>query len=146
MSSKFAFTPIPPSRTDAGRRPRAVAALAGNWRGRFIDQHGAVEPFTLLRDASLDAVVAGRFLFFSTPDVAPVGVKLLDANDRAFVALIGPYYDPREKADVVTVLEGVRTGPMLEGTWYTRLHNWRDTLRSGQFVAECSDTTTHRAA
>lgn len=146
MSSKFAFTPLPPTRTDPGRRPRAVTALAGNWRGRFIDQHGAVEPFTLLRDASLDAVVAGRFLFFSTPTVAPVGVRLLDANDRAFVALVGPYFDPRVNADVVTVLEGVRTGQTLSGTWFTRHHNWRDTLRSGQFVAECTDSTTHRAA
>lgn len=146
MSTKFAFTPLPPTRTDAVRRPRAVAALTGNWRGRFIDQNGDVEPFTLLRDASLDAAVAGRFLFFSTPTVAPVGVKLLDANEKAFVALIGPYYDPRDKADVVTVLEGIRTGHTLEGTWYTRLHNWRDTVRSGQFVAECTDSTTHRAA
>lgn len=145
MSTKYAFTPLPPSRTDANRRPRPVTALAGNWRGHLIDQTGAAETFTLLRDASLDAAVVGRFLFFSTPSVAPTGVKLLDANDRAFVALIGPYYDAREHADVVTVLEGVRSGSAIEGSWYTRLHNWRETLRSGRFAAECADAS-HRAA
>ena len=145
MSTKFAFTPIPPSRDDAARRPQGVAALAGTWQGRFIDQDGATEVFTLLRDASVDASVAGRFLFFSTPAVAPTGVRLLEANEHAFVALIGPYYDAREQAEVVTVLEGVRNGNVLEGTWYTRLHNWRETLRGGRFVARCIDSA-HRAA
>ncbi|HSA54459.1 MAG TPA: hypothetical protein VLE53_02090 [Gemmatimonadaceae bacterium] len=144
MSTKFAFTPIPPSRNDA-QRPRGVPALAGTWQGRFIDQDGATEAFTLLRDASVDAAVAGRFLFFSTPSVAPTGVRLLDANEHAFVALVGPYYDAREHAEVVTVLEGVRNGTVLEGTWYTRLHNWRETLRSGRFVARCIESA-HRAA
>ena len=103
------------------------------------------EPFTLLRDASIDAVVAGRFLFFSTPRIAPTGVKLLDANDRAFVALIGPYFDPRENGDVVTVLEGVRNGSTLEGTFYTRLYKWRETLRSGRFVASRVETANRAA-
>lgn len=145
MSPKYAFTPFPPSRSATGSRPEAVAALAGTWRGRLTDEAGAAESFTLLRDASVDAVVAGRFLFFSTPSVAPTGVKLLDANDRAFVALVGPYYDPRENADVVTVLEGVRHGAKIEGTYYTRLHNWRETLRSGRFVASRAESANRAA-
>jgi hypothetical protein len=145
MSTKFAFTPIPPARTDAGMRPEAVAALSGTWRGLFTAEDGSTETFTLLRDASVDASVVGRFLFFSTAGVAPTGVKLLDANERAFVALIGPYFDPRENADVVTVLEGVRNGATIDGTYYTRLHNWRETLRHGHFVASRAEAT-HRAA
>ncbi len=145
MTARYAFTPIPPTHGDAEHRPDAVAALTGNWRGRFIDEDDRIESFTLLRDASVDAVVAGRFLFFSTPAVAPTGVKLLEANDRAFVALIGPYFDPSQNADVVTVLEGVRQGRAIEGMFHTRLHNWRETIRQGRFVATRAEPT-HRAA
>jgi hypothetical protein len=145
MSAKFAFTPIPPARNETTRHPAAVDALAGTWRGRFIDDQNATETFTLLRDGSVDAAVAGRFLFFATPRIAPTGVKLLEANDRAFVALIGPYFDPKENADVVTVLEGVRQDATVEGTFYTRLHSWRETIRTGRFVATRADTA-HRAA
>jgi hypothetical protein len=145
MSAKFAFTPLPPARPDAPLRPSAVDALAGTWRGAFIDESGTIDSFTLLRDASVDAAVAGRFLFFASPRVAPTGVKLLDANDKAFVALIGPYYDPRENTDVVTVLEGVRSGGEIAGTFYTRTHAWRETVRSGRFNATRVGTV-HRAA
>lgn len=145
MSTKYAFTPIPPSRNDPARHAAALAALSGTWRGRFILENGATESFTLLRDASVDAMVTGRFLFFSTPSVAPTGVRLLEANDRAFVALIGPYYDPKEKAQVVTVLEGVRLDGVLQGEFYTRLHNWRETLRSGRFHARFADSRNRAA-
>ena len=37
-------------------------------------------PFTLIRDASVDASVVGRFLFFTTKDIPPTGVKLLEAS------------------------------------------------------------------
>jgi hypothetical protein len=145
MSAKYAFTPLPPSRRDATSRLGAVDSLAGTWRGIMTDAAGATDTFTLLRDGSVDAAVAGRFLFFATPTVAPTGVRLLEANNRAFVALIGPYYDPRENADVVTVLEGVRNGSAIQGTYYTRRHSWRDTVRSGQFIATCADAATRAA-
>ena len=145
MSAKFAFTPIPPSRNETGQRPAAIDALAGTWRGRFTDAHGNVDTFTLLRDGSVDASVVGRFLFFASPSVSPTGVKLLEANGRVFVALIGPYFDPRENADVVTVLEGVRNAAGIEGTFYTRLHSWREMVRTGHFTAARADAT-HRAA
>lgn len=80
MATNFAFTPLPPSRTDS-RKPAAVAALSGTWRGELIDENGNHEAFTLLRDASVDAAVVGRFLFFATRDVAPTGVKLLEASE-----------------------------------------------------------------
>jgi hypothetical protein len=145
MSTRFVFTPIPPARNETSDRPAAVDALAGTWRGRLCDENGVTDTFTLLRDGSVDASVVGRFLFFSTPTIAPTGVRLLDANDRAFVALIGPYYEPRENADVVTVLEGIRQGSVIEGSFYTRLHNWRDTIRRGRFTAKRVDSA-HRAA
>jgi hypothetical protein len=134
MSSRFAFTPLPIDR-NAVRKPSAVAALAGTWRGETIDAQGSREAFTLLRDGSSDASVAGRFLFFATRDVSPTGVKLLEASESSFVALIGPYYDPRENAEVVTVFEGTRKGMGIEGTFYTRVHGWRDMIRSGTFSA-----------
>jgi hypothetical protein len=111
----------------------------------LVDQSGAVDTFTLLRDGSVDSSVAGRFLFFATPTVAPTGMKLLEANDRAFVALIGPYFDPRHNADVVTVLEGVRDGTTIEGTFYTRQHAWREMIRSGRFTATRADAATRAA-
>jgi hypothetical protein len=144
MKPMYAFTPIPPAR-EASQKPAAVAALFGSWRGRFIDESGNEQSFTLLRDTSLDASVAGRFLFFATRDVSPTGVKLLEASQQAFVALIGPYYDPTENTHVVTVLEGVRKGEVLEGTFHTCLHEWRKIVRRGQFTATRAEPS-HRAA
>ncbi len=140
MATTFAFTPIPPSRSAS-----PLSAFVGNWRGELIDESGARERFTFLRDASSDASVAGRFLFFATREVAPTGVKLLEASSSAFVALVGPYFCPRENTDVLTVFEGVRRGEELEGTFYTRVLNWRDAIRSGRFVATRADVA-HRAA
>jgi hypothetical protein len=145
MSTKFAFTPLPPSRENGLPGPAVVDALAGNWRGRFSDESGGTESFTLLRDGSVDAAVVGRFLFFAAPGIAPTGVRLLEANDRAFVALIGPYFHPREKAEVMTVLEGVRDGAVIEGVFYTRLHSWRETVRNGRFIATRADHATRAA-
>lgn len=140
MLTNFAFTPIPPSRS-AG----PLAALSGNWRGELIDDVGGHEPFTLLRDASSDATVAGRFLFFATRDVPPTGVKLLEASSHSFVALVGPYFCPREKTEVLTVLEGFRRGEVLEGTFYTRVLNWREAVRRGRFSASRSDLANRAA-
>jgi hypothetical protein len=144
MSPSFAFTPLPVARNDV-RKPSAVAALAGTWRGETIDEAGNKEAFTLLRDASSDASVVGRFLFFATRDVSPTGVKLLEASESSFVALVGPYYDPRENAEVVTVFEGSRRGTAMHGTFYTRVHGWRETIRSGHFSAVRAGNA-HRAA
>jgi hypothetical protein len=144
MPINFAFTPLPPSRTEA-HKPAVVAALSGTWRGEMIDGNGQREPFTLLRDASVDAAVVGRFLFFATRDVSPTGVRLLEASEATFAALIGPYFDPRDNAEVMTVFEGIRRDNIIEGTFYTRVQTWRDTVRQGRFVAKRADTA-HRAA
>jgi len=145
MPNEFAFTPLPPSRSNA-RKPDAVAALTGTWRGEMIiDGSGERVPFTLLRDQTSDAAVAGRFLFFATRDVAPTGMKLLEASNSVFVALVGPYYCPRENADVLTIFEGTRIGQRIEGTFYTRVQNWRNTLRSGRFSASMAGTGSRAA-
>jgi hypothetical protein len=145
MPNEYAFTPLPPSRLDA-RMPAALGALAGNWRGEMIiDGSDERVPFTLLRDQSSDAAVAGRFLFFATRDVPPTGMKLLEAANSVFVALVGPYYCPRENADVMTVFEGTRSGEHIEGTFYTRVQNWRNTLRSGRFSASRAGRSTRAA-
>jgi hypothetical protein len=144
MSPRFAFTPLPPSRADA-RNPSAVAALAGTWRGELTDDQGSREAFTLLRDGSSDAAVAGRFLFYVSRDIAPTGVRLLEASNASFVALVGPYFDHRENGDVITVFEGVRSGANIEGTFYSRILGQRDTIRAGRFIATRLDTVNRAA-
>jgi hypothetical protein len=142
MPASFAFTPIPPSRTEQPSRPQIVSELAGLWRGRLISSSPDAEsvvPFTLIRDASVDAAVAGRFLFFTTREIPPTGVKLLEAAQSTFVALIGPYFDPAENADVVTVLEGRRVDSEVTGEFSTRLiRGWRR-VKSGRFTATRSE-------
>ena len=111
-----------------------VAALAGSWRGRLTDTHGAAESFNLEREA-VDHYVPGQVFLFTTPTGIAAGMRLLEAGERAFVGLIGPYFDPAEGAMVVTVLEGTTDSGRLVGTFHTRRYNWRTTLRSGHFTA-----------
>ena len=133
QSTSFAFTPIPPAR---GFRPPIMSALSGLWRGHLMaaDEDVSV-PFTLIRDASVDASVVGRFLFFMTKDVPPTGVKLLEASQSTFVAMAGPYFDPRENADVVTVFEGRRVDGKISGKFNTKLVRGYRQIRAGKFVA-----------
>ena len=139
-STSFAFTPIPPAR--ASFRPPIMSALAGVWRGHLMAADGDVSvPFTLIRDASVDASVVGRFLFFMTKDVPPTGVKLLEASQTTFVAMIGPYFDPQENADVVTVFEGRRVDSKISGKFNTRLVRGYRQVRVGRFVALRESTT-----
>jgi hypothetical protein len=133
-STSFAFTPIPPAR--GMFRPPIMSALSGLWRGHLMAAEEDVSiPFTLIRDASVDASVVGRFLFFTTKDIPPTGVKLLEASQSTFVAMAGPYFDPRENAEVVTVFEGRRADGKISGKFNTRLVRGYRPLRSGKFVA-----------
>lgn len=135
-SSSFAFTPIPVARSSVPRRPAIMQELSGLWRGQLMASDADVStPFTLIRDASADAAVAGRFLFFSTRDVPPTGVRLLEASQSAFVALVGPYFDPRENAEMVMILEGRRVDERMTGRFNTRfVRAWRKGTE-GRFVA-----------
>ena len=140
-STSFAFTPIPPARGNF--RPPIMSALSGVWRGQLMaaDENVSV-PFTLIRDASVDASVVGRFLFFMTKDVPPTGVKLLEASQSTFVALVGPYFDPHENGEVVTVFEGRRVDNKISGKFNTRLVRGYRQVRSGKFVAVRTETAT----
>ena len=100
-------------------------------------------PFTLIRDASVDASVVGRFLFFMTKDVPPTGVKLLEASQSTFVAMVGPYFDPRENGDVVTVFEGRRDEGKISGKFNTRLVRGYRPVRAGKFVAVRTESGTN---
>jgi hypothetical protein len=144
MSPRFAFTPLPVTRSEQ-RKPFALAGLCGLWRGEMIDERGYAQAFTLLRDASNDVAVTGRFLFFVSGDVSPTGVKLLEAANASFVALIGPYYMPEEGTNVLTVLEGVRKDAEISGRFHTRLPGRRDSIRCGRFHAHRADEH-HKAA
>ena len=135
MATTFAFTPIPAGRASAARLPHL--SVAGRWHGCFIPDDAAEElDFTLIPIASPDTSVAGRFLFFTSHDVPPTGVRLLEASQASFVALIGPYYEPREDTEVVTVLEGRRIDGHLVGTYVTRFRNGDPRVKTGRFVAE----------
>lgn len=144
MSPRFAFTPLPPTRGE-GRRPAGLAAFAGTWRGELRGDTGPCESFTLLRDASANSTVAGRFLFYVSHEVAPTAVRLLEASASSFVALIGPYYDPRQGNEMITVLEGIRRGDELTGEFHTRRRGARDNVRSGRFVAVRAERTDRAA-
>jgi hypothetical protein len=111
-----------------------VASLSGSWRGRLTDAHGEAESFNLEREA-IDHYVPGQVFLYTTPTGIAAGMRLLEAGERAFVALIGPYFDPNEAAMVVTVLEGTTESGRLTGTFHTRRYNWRTVLRSGHFIA-----------
>lgn len=140
-STSFAFTPIPPAR--GSFKPAIVSGLAGVWRGHLMAADGDVSiPFTLIRDASVDASVVGRFLFFMTKDIPPTGVKLLEASQTTFVALVGPYFDPRENGDVVTVFEGRRVDGKISGKFNTRLVKGYRQVRAGRFVAVRGEADT----
>ncbi|HEY5546155.1 MAG TPA: hypothetical protein VIK50_08875 [Gemmatimonadaceae bacterium] len=115
-------------------RQDVVAALHGSWRGRLTDTRGEAGSFNLEHEG-VDHRVAGQVSLFTTPTGIAAGMRLLEAGERAFVALIGPYFDPIEGAMVVTVLEGTCEPGRLSGAFHTRRHSWRDTLRSGQFTA-----------
>ena len=142
-AASFAFTPFPPSNAGTLRRPAIMQALSGLWRGQLMASDAEVStPFTLIRDASADASVVGRFLFFSTRDVPPTGVKLLEASQSTFVALVGPYFDPAEDAEVFTIFEGRRVDYRISGRFTTRLARGRRPARSGRFVATRADLET----
>lgn len=120
--------------TMGGRTEAAmVSALAGCWRGRLQDEQGAAESFNLDHEAM--ERVPGQVFLFTTPTGIAAGMRLLEAGDRAFVALVGPYFDPAVGSMVVTVLEGSYEPGHLEGTFHTRRYSWRESLRSGRFSA-----------
>jgi hypothetical protein len=133
-----------PAQRDETTRQDVVAALHGSWRGRLTDAHGEAESFNLeCEDQNLQ--VPGQVCLFTTPAGIAAGVRLLEAGDRAFVALIGPYFDPIEGAMVVTVLEGTCEPDRLTGAFHTRRYSWRDTLRSGQFTATRAEKISRAA-
>ena len=136
------LTPIPASRDRT--RPDLVMALQGSWRGRMTDTHGNAESFNLEREA-MDHYVPGQVFVFTTPTGIAAGMRLLEAGDRAFVALIGPYFDPSEATMVVTVLEGCSEPGRLMGTFHTRRYGWRNTLRSGHFSATLVEKVSRAA-
>src|SRR5690242_12430169 len=98
MNTTIDLTHIPISR-ETGQD--VVNALSGSWRGRLTDARGAAESFNLEREA-IDHYVPGQVFLYTTPTGIAAGMRLLEASDKAFVALIGPYFDPNEAAMVVT--------------------------------------------
>ena len=142
MKTTIDVTPMEAPGT--GAMSDVVAALAGSWRGRLSDAHGAAESFNLEREA-VDHYVPGQVFLFTTPTGIASGMRLLEAGERAFVGLIGPYFDPSEGAMVVTVLEGTTEQGRLVGTFHTRRYNWRTTLRSGKFTATRAEQVSRAA-
>jgi hypothetical protein len=134
---------IKPARR-AGARPDAVVELSGAWRGRLVDTCGDAESFNLERDAS-DPRLPGQFHLFTTPAGLAAGARLLEAGERTFVVLIGPYLDPGSHRAVVTVLEGNLDAGGMGGEFHTRLHGGRETVRQGRFTATRTEKVTRAA-
>jgi hypothetical protein len=135
---------MPMAGPDQETQPDVMASLSGSWRGRLTDTYGAAESFNLEREA-VDHFVPGQVFLFTTPMGIAAGMRLLEAGERAFVGLIGPYFDPVEGAMVVTVLEGTTEPGRLVGTFHTRRYNWRNTIRSGHFTATRVDQISRAA-
>lgn len=125
-------------------QPNPAEDLSGAWRGRLVDETGATESFALQRDAR-DHRLPGQFQLFTTPQGVVAGARLLEASDRTVVVLVGPYLDPASGLPVVTVLEGARADGTMEGTFHTRRHGDRETVRTGRFTAMRTGPVTRAA-
>jgi hypothetical protein len=134
---------IKPAR-QAGDRPDAVVALSGAWRGRLVGETGVAESFNLERDTA-DPRLLGQFHLFTTPGGITAGARLLEAGERNFVVLIGPYLDAVSRRAVVTVLEGTLEADGMEGEFYTRRHGGREIARKGRFTASRTESVTRAA-
>ena len=104
----------PPIRPDSD----VAASLEGTWYGT-VDANDSVGAFSLTQLGSIDGTVVGR-LAFSGSVIAPAEVKLVEATDSSYVALVGPYFDPAAETDVVARIEGRVDGDKLEGTFYAQ--------------------------
>lgn len=132
MNTTIDRTPHTSQRDETGQD--VISVLRGSWRGRLTDAQDTAESFNLERE-DVNPHVPGQVFLFTTPTGIAAGMRLLEAGERTFVGLIGPYFDPTEGAMVVTVLEGAIEPGRLTGTFHTRRYNWRTTLRSGHFTA-----------
>lgn len=128
----------------AGERPESVAQLSGAWRGRLVDQGGSAESFNLERDLS-DPRLPGQFQLFTTPGGLAAGARLLEAGERTFVMLIGPYLDVATRQSVVTVLEGNLDHGSMDGRFHTRRYGGREVIRQGRFTATRTESVTRAA-
>ena len=89
MNTMIDLTHIPTLRDET--RQDVVSVLNGSWRGRMTDARGAAESFNLEREA-VDHYVPGQVFLYTTPTGIAAGMRLLEAGDKAFVALIGVLY------------------------------------------------------
>jgi hypothetical protein len=128
----------------AGARPDAVVELSGAWRGRLVVEGGTAESFNLERDTA-DVRLPGQFQLFTTPGGLAAGARLLEAGERTFVLLVGPYLDPASRLAVVTVLEGSLDASGMDGVFHTRRHGGRETVRQGRFSATRTGSVTRAA-
>lgn len=112
MLDASATAPIQP-------HPAVATAISGVWKGEVaLGGEGAL-PVTLVQGAALDGTVTGRLAFVSTP-TAPAEVKLLEATDSSYAAIIGPYYDAETNTDMIARIDARLRGGALEGTLTAR--------------------------
>lgn len=144
-----------PAHEPARRQPAAYVApslalsFAGVWDGAlYADESGASVAFSLMqngagpqpRSASADDGAAqnpivGRAAFAGRDDAVAAAVRLLEASATTYVALVGPYYDAAADAQVVTLLDGRRSGERMWGTFRTRPVAGGAAAVEGRFVA-----------
>ncbi len=142
MTPRFAFTPPPPARRH--REDTTALPISSEWHGEMVDDSGERHTFTLLRDDS--AAATSRHPFSLIDHTGTVSsVRLLEASNRAFVALVLPRSRNPETSDEIIVLEGVRLGDQIAGRFVSRSHGWRNVIRSGEFSAVLAGTTVRAA-
>jgi hypothetical protein len=100
----------------------------------MTDDHGSAESFNLEREA-VDHYIPGQVFLYTTPTGVAAGMRLLEASEHSFVALIGPYFDPIEAAMVVTVLEGTCEPGRLQGEFHTRRRTLHRYSRRERFAS-----------
>lgn len=142
MSPRFAFTPPPPARRH--REDTTALPVSSEWHGEMIDDNGARSTFTLLRDDSATATSSNPFILIDQ-NGAVASVRLLEASNRAFVALVLPRGRKIEGRDEIIVLEGVRLGEQIAGRFISRSKGWRNVIRSGEFSANLVGSTVRAA-
>lgn len=97
--------------------PRLAELYTGTWHGvSWRDGSDLAMPWTLVQRAELDGSIVG-LLTFDGLTIPPADVKLVEATDSTYAALIGPYFSPTVGADVVTRVAGTTNGNRIVGTW-----------------------------
>ncbi len=123
--------------------PAAVSTVAGMWSGIVFESDADPgTPFTLLQVRQRDGTLAGQ-LAFTGSTIPLADIRVLEATEERYVALVGPFTNARDSVQLVARLEGQVTGQTMTGTVYSRSINGGKAYK-GRFRAERARDITAR--